>query len=170
MQKINERNEILEGKSVLRRFILGVLFGLAVIAPGVSGSTIAIMMGLYTAMLYALGHLFSDFRRAVRFLLPLGVGAAIGFLGGFFLIQKVFAKYTLQLICLFAGRCAQHLHCPGFAWLFLAFQLLLRRQKHQQHRHRSMQQQRKPHTKEQPHPQPLPQPFHAPYSASSTHP
>jgi uncharacterized membrane protein len=30
--------DILKGKSVLRRFILGVLFGLAVIAPGVSGS------------------------------------------------------------------------------------------------------------------------------------
>ena len=100
--KLPER-DLLEGKSVLRRFILGVLFGLAVIAPGVSGSTIAIMMGLYTAMLYALGHLFSDFRRALRFLLPLGIGALLGFFGGFFIIQKVFADYTMHLICLFAG-------------------------------------------------------------------
>ncbi len=95
--------DILAGKSISSRFILGVFIGLAVIAPGISGSTVAIMLGLYAAMLYAMGHLFGDFRRSFLFLLPIGAGAVIGFLGGFIVVQRVFGDYLLQMVCLFGG-------------------------------------------------------------------
>lgn len=95
--------DILTGKSKVRRFILGVFIGLAVIAPGISGSTVAILLGLYAAMLYAMGHLFGDFRRCFLFLLPLGVGAVLGFIGGFIVVQKVFGDYLFQMVCLFGG-------------------------------------------------------------------
>ncbi len=84
-------------------FVLGVVIGLAVIVPGVSGSTVAIMFGMYAAMLYAIGNIFNDFKRCIGYLLPIGIGAVIGFLGGFLIIQKVFGKYMFAVVCLFAG-------------------------------------------------------------------
>lgn len=83
--------------------ILGVFIGLAVIVPGVSGSTIAIIFGLYTGMLYAIGHILSDFKRAFPFLLPIGIGVIVGFGAGFLIIREVFNLFLFQVICLFVG-------------------------------------------------------------------
>ena len=93
-------------KQWILALILGVFIGLAVIIPGVSGSTIAIIFGLYVGMLYAFGNIFNDFRRCFIFLLPIGIGAVVGFLAGFIVIQKVFGIYLFQIICLFVGLMA----------------------------------------------------------------
>lgn len=90
-------------KSFVLALLLGVFIGLAVIVPGVSGSTVAIMFGLYAALLYAIGNILNDFKRCLLFLIPIGIGAAAGFLGGFIIIQKVFGKYMFTVVCLFAG-------------------------------------------------------------------
>lgn len=90
-------------KSWILALVLGVFIGLAVIVPGVSGSTIAIIFGLYTGMLYAFGHIIGDFKRCFKFLLPIGIGVVIGFVAGFVVIQKVFELYLFQIICLFVG-------------------------------------------------------------------
>ena len=93
-------------KQWILALILGVFIGLAVIVPGVSGSTIAIIFGLYVGMLYAFGNIFNDFRRCFMFLLPIGIGVVVGFLAGFIVIQKVFGIYLFQIICLFVGLMA----------------------------------------------------------------
>ena len=83
--------------------LLGIFIGLAVIVPGVSGSTIAIIFGLYAGMLYAIGNILKDFRRCVRFLLPIGIGTVLGFAVGFLLIQRYFEDYMFEIVCLFVG-------------------------------------------------------------------
>ena len=90
-------------KSFFAAFVLGVVIGLAIIVPGVSGSTVAIMFGMYAALLYAIGNIFNDFKRCFLYLIPIGIGAAIGFIGGFLVIQQVFGRYMLAVVCLFAG-------------------------------------------------------------------
>lgn len=90
-------------KSWAVALLLGIFIGLAVIVPGVSGSTIAIIFGLYTAMLYAIGNILNDFKRCLKFLLPIGIGVIIGFVAGFLVIQKVFEAFLFQVICLFVG-------------------------------------------------------------------
>ncbi len=92
-----------KSKKKLLIFVLGIFIGLAVIVPGVSGSAIAIMLGLYTAMLYALGNILSDFKSCVKFLIPLLLGAIIGFGAGFILIQLLFEDCLFEIICLFVG-------------------------------------------------------------------
>ena len=87
----------------IKAFILGLFIGLAVIVPGVSGSTVAIMFGLYASMLYAIGNIFKDFKRCLKFLIPIGVGAVIGFAAGFLLVQLLLEKYIFVVICLFVG-------------------------------------------------------------------
>ena len=87
----------------IKAFILGLFIGLAVIIPGVSGSTVAIMFGLYAALLYAIGNILGDFRRCVKFLIPIGIGVVIGFGAGFLLIQLLLEKYIFVIVCLFVG-------------------------------------------------------------------
>ena len=87
----------------IKAFILGLFIGLAVIIPGVSGSTVAIMFGLYAALLYAIGNILEDFRRCVKFLIPIGIGVVIGFGAGFLLIQLLLEKYIFIVVCLFVG-------------------------------------------------------------------
>ena len=89
--------------SFMLALLLGVFIGLAVIIPGISGSTVAIIFGMYAALLYALGNILNDFKRCLLYLIPIGIGAAVGFLGGFLVIQRVFDKYMFMLVCLFAG-------------------------------------------------------------------
>ncbi|MBQ5930428.1 MAG: DUF368 domain-containing protein, partial [Clostridia bacterium] len=76
-------------KSWLKSALLGFFIGLAVIVPGVSGSTVAIILRLYDQFLYAVGNLFKKFKPCFLFLLPIGIGAVVGFLLGFLAVQKL---------------------------------------------------------------------------------
>lgn len=90
-------------KDVARGGLLGFFIGLAIIVPGVSGSTVAIIFKLYDKLIYALGNVFKRFAACVKFLLPIVVGAAAGFLIGFFAIQQLMALVPFTVVGLFAG-------------------------------------------------------------------
>ncbi len=64
----------------MKNFFKGIIVGLGGIAPGLSGSVLLIIFGLYQKTLYALGNLFSDFKKHIRFLLPLLAGMGLGVL------------------------------------------------------------------------------------------
>lgn len=61
-------------------FIKGIIVGLGGVAPGLSGSVLLIIFGLYQKTLDALGSLLANFRKNVRFLLPLVAGMFLGVL------------------------------------------------------------------------------------------
>ena len=90
-------------KTWITALVLGFFVGLAIIAPGISGSTIAIIFGLYAGMLYAIGNIVGDFRRCFAFLLPIGIGAVAGFLAGFLVLQELFDTYLIEVVFLFVG-------------------------------------------------------------------
>ena len=83
--------------------LLGFFIGLAVIVPGISGSTVAIIFKLYDQFLYALGNLFKQFKKCFAFLLPIGIGAVLGIALGFIAVKKLLVLFPFALICLFAG-------------------------------------------------------------------
>lgn len=62
------------------RFFKGIIVGLGGVAPGLSGSVLLIIFGLYRKTLEALGSLLSDFRKNLRFLTPLVAGMFLGVL------------------------------------------------------------------------------------------
>ena len=62
------------------RFLKGIIVGIGGVAPGLSGSVLLIIFGLYRKTLESLGTLLTDFRKKVRFLLPLAGGMVIGVL------------------------------------------------------------------------------------------
>lgn len=64
----------------MTNFFKGIIVGLGGVAPGLSGSVLLIIFGLYQACLDALGTLFRDFKKKIRFLLPLAAGMGVGVL------------------------------------------------------------------------------------------
>ena len=64
----------------MANFFKGIIVGLGGVAPGLSGSVLLIIFGLYQKALDALGTLFRDFRKKAAFLFPLVAGMGVGVL------------------------------------------------------------------------------------------
>lgn len=90
-------------KSWCKSAVLGFFIGLAVIVPGISGSTVAIIFKLYDQFLYALGNLFKKFKECFTFLLPIGIGLIVGVVLGFLGVKSLLKILPFSIVCLFAG-------------------------------------------------------------------
>ena len=56
----------------------GAVIGVSNIIPGVSGGTMAVSMGIYDRVIYAVNNLFKQFKKNFRDLLPIIIGVLIG--------------------------------------------------------------------------------------------
>lgn len=90
-------------KSWFNSALSGFLIGLGVILPGISGSTIAIQFKIYDKMLYSVSKIFKKFTQSFLYLLPILLGALVGFILGFFVVQNVIEAYTFLVVCVFGG-------------------------------------------------------------------
>ena len=90
-------------KSFTKSGVLGFFIGLAVIVPGISGSTVAIIFKLYRQFLYAIGNLFKKFKKCFLFLLPIAIGLVVGVALGFLGVKALLDILPFAVICLFAG-------------------------------------------------------------------
>lgn len=90
-------------KTWCKSAVLGFFVGLAVIVPGISGSTVAIIFKLYDQFLYALSNLFKQFKKCFTFLLPIGIGLALGVLLGFLTVKQLLDILPFAIVGLFAG-------------------------------------------------------------------
>ena len=86
-------------KSILK----GAVIGIANIIPGVSGGTMAVSMGIYDKIIHAVTHLFSEFKKSMKVLIPIGIGVLIAIVGVARLIEIMFDKFPLQTNLLFIG-------------------------------------------------------------------
>lgn len=81
----------------------GLLIGIATLVPGVSGGTMAIILGLYDKIIHALGTFFRSWKKNSLFLLQVGLGA----LGGAFLFSRLISlaidHYRFPVQFLFMG-------------------------------------------------------------------
>lgn len=101
MEQINLQYS--NSKEIGKSGILGFFIGLAVIVPGISGSTIAILFRLYDKLLYAIGHIFKKFKLCFLFLLPILIGGIAGFALGFFAIQQLLNWLPFAVMACFGG-------------------------------------------------------------------
>lgn len=88
---------------MIRMILKGVVMGVANIIPGVSGGTMAVSMGIYDKMIHAATHLFSEFKKSMKVLIPLILGAAIGVVALARIIEFMFEKIPFQTNLLFIG-------------------------------------------------------------------
>ena len=84
-------------------FLKGIVVGLGGVAPGLSGSVLLIIFGLYRKTLDALGGLFGDLKNNLRFLLPLVAGMGGGVLLFSRLIDFCLARYEVPTRFCFLG-------------------------------------------------------------------
>ena len=59
-------------------FFKGIIVGIGGIAPGLSGSVLLVILGLYQKTISAIGTLFKNFKENVKFLFPLVLGFGVG--------------------------------------------------------------------------------------------
>lgn len=84
-------------------FLKGIIVGIATLVPGMSGGTMAIILGIYDKLINAIGNFFKKIKENFFFLLVIGLGAAAGMLLFSNLIELglEFARYPM--IFLFLG-------------------------------------------------------------------
>ena len=88
---------------MILRFLKGMVVGIGGVAPGLSGSVLLIIFGMYRQTLDALGSLFQDFRKNIRFLLPLVVGMVLGVLAFSKVIHFFLNTYEMPTRFCFLG-------------------------------------------------------------------
>ncbi len=88
---------------MIKSFLQGLVIGIANILPGVSGGTMMVAMGIYDKLIHCITHFFSEFKKNIKFLLPIFIGAGVALLGLSFLIEPAFAYFPLETNCLFIG-------------------------------------------------------------------
>lgn len=88
-------------------FIRGFCMALADSVPGVSGGTIAFLLGFYDKFIGSLNDLLSTDKKkrieAVKFLIKLGIGWVIGFCMAILFITAVFDSHIYEVSSLFIG-------------------------------------------------------------------
>lgn len=84
-------------------FIKGIVVGIATLVPGVSGGTMAIILGIYDEMIHAVSSFFKDIKKNTIFLATLGIGGIVG-IGAFSrVIEYSLANFKFPMIYLFLG-------------------------------------------------------------------
>lgn len=88
---------------MIKDILKGAVMGIANIIPGVSGGTMAVSMGIYDKIIHAVTHLFSEFKKSMKILIPIGIGIVIAIVGVARLIEYMFGVIPFQTNLLFIG-------------------------------------------------------------------
>lgn len=88
---------------MIKSMLKGIVIGIANIVPGVSGGTMMVSMGIYDKLIHCITHLFSEFKKSVKFLFPIAVGMLIAIVGSSFALKELFERIPIQTNLLFVG-------------------------------------------------------------------
>lgn len=83
--------------------VKGFFMGIANVIPGVSGGTIAIILGIYENFIGAISNLLKDLKKNVKFLLPVFIGMGIAILTMSKVISYSYDKFPLPTLMFFVG-------------------------------------------------------------------
>ena len=90
----------------IKTVFFGVCMSVANSVPGVSGGTIAMLLGFFDDFVKAVNDvIYSKERRkkAIPYVFLIGVGWAIGMIGAMLLLDKLFVKHIYAISSLFFG-------------------------------------------------------------------
>jgi len=90
--------------TVIKDGATGMAIGTAIIVPGISGGTIALVFGAFKKIVDAVDNLFSKlFWKSLLILLPFLIGAVISVAALIYPFQLAFKYCLFSIVCLFAG-------------------------------------------------------------------
>lgn len=87
----------------MKLFLKGIVIGVGGIAPGLSGSVLMVIFGLYQKVIDTLGNIFKDFKNNLLFLIPLFAGFGVGIVLFSKLVNYLLENYELYTRFLFLG-------------------------------------------------------------------
>ena len=87
----------------MSNFLKGIIVGLGKIIPGVSGSVLAISLGIYEDSIYAINNLFKNTKDSIIFLFPIATGIFISIIFFSKLIIIMLNSYYVPSILFFLG-------------------------------------------------------------------
>lgn len=90
-------------KYLINQILRGIVIGVANIIPGVSGGTMMVSMGIYDTLIHCITHLFKEFWKSIKTLLPYAIGMLIGILALASVITWGLENYPLPTNTLFIG-------------------------------------------------------------------
>ena len=90
----------------IRNFFNGMVFGVTEIIPGVSGGTIAVLLGFYGELIEAINHFTQNYKKHLKFLLPLVLGMVSGILLFSSLIHYLLTNHSFPTMLFFIGLIA----------------------------------------------------------------
>ncbi len=92
---------------MVRQFINGICMALADSVPGVSGGTIAFILGFYDAFIGSIHDVFfargEERKAAIMYLLKLGVGWSVGMIAAVLVLSRAFESHIYFVSSLFLG-------------------------------------------------------------------
>ncbi len=87
----------------MKNFLKGILVGLGAIAPGLSGSVLLVIFGLYHKTVEAISTIFKQFVKNLKFLVPLAVGIGLGIVLFSRLVDYLLVTFEMQTRFAFLG-------------------------------------------------------------------
>lgn len=88
-------------RGFLYKILCGFLLGLSIVAPGISGSVIAVMMGIYDELITIVANPFKKLKQNILYLIPMGIGAVISVVLFVLLFKYLFDNYPTPTFFLF---------------------------------------------------------------------
>ena len=81
----------------------GFIMGIANIIPGVSGGTLAIILGIYEKLIDVLSSFWKNLKKNILFVLPLLIGMGIALIAGSFVIDWGLKNFPIATTLFFVG-------------------------------------------------------------------
>lgn len=133
--KSNEKKEI-EMENILN-ILKGVVIGVSNVIPGVSGGTMAVVLGIYDKIISAVNNFFKDWRKDIIFLIELAIGAVLGIVLFSKLITNLLQNYGEPTNFFFIGlilgsfpmlykrATKDKVKSKNYIWLFITLALMI---------------------------------------------
>lgn len=83
--------------------VKGFFMGIANVIPGVSGGTIAIILGIYEQLIGAINHFLKDIKKNIKLLTPLAIGLILAVLTMSKVIEVSYDKFPVPIFMFFVG-------------------------------------------------------------------
>ncbi len=93
-------------KGFFYRMLCGAFLGISVIAPGVSGSIMAVMMGIYDELINIISNPFRNLKKNIIYGFPMGIGAGLSVLIFINILEFMFSNYPTPSYLLFISLIA----------------------------------------------------------------
>jgi len=96
-------------KNFFYRIFCGFFLGISIFAPGVSGSVMAVMMGIYNRLIDIVSNPFKNLKKNIIYLFPMGIGGLLSFIMFVVGFSYLFETYETATRLVFIGLIAGNL-------------------------------------------------------------